>query len=128
MSSLKDTIEKIIPSFEVFTERKLRNVQTEVEGRFEVVCPVTDRKDELWLKIKLTPNGNGDFIEYVSFYKWLLSLATEPLGIEGSCDLIYSKIENICNPTLLEVVVETGYKVINQRAIRQSWHKYLNKR
>lgn len=128
MSSLKDTVDKLTDPFEVYENFDFRDVQTEIEGRFKVICPVTKRADELWLKIQFTPNGAGQFVEYVTFYKWLLSLENEPLGIEGSCDLIYKNIERICKPTLLEVVVETGYKVINQRAIRRNWHKYLEKK
>lgn len=126
--TLEDIANKVSDPFEVFEQEKFRNVQSEIEGRFKVICPVTKRPDELWLKITFIPNGQGQFIEYVTFYKWLLSLEEQDLGIEGSCDLIYTEIEKICKPTLLEVIVETGYKVINQKAIRRNWHKYLDKR
>ena len=131
MSSLKEVAEKVekenLP-FEVYINEEFRNVNTEIEGRFIVICPVTKRPDELWLTIKFTPNGAGEFIEYVTFYAWLLSLADKELGIEGSCDLIFKTIEEICKPTLLKVKVETGYKVINQKAIRKNTHKYLEKK
>lgn len=131
MSSLTEVAKKIEEDnqpFEVYANEEFRNVNTEIEGRFIVICPVTKRPDELWLTIKLVPNGKGEFIEYVSFYSWLLSLADEQLGIEGSCDLIFKSIEEICKPTLLEVKVETGYKVINQKAFRTNSHKYLDKK
>ena len=131
MSSLTEVaerIEKENQSFEVYANEEFRNVNTEIEGRFIVICPVTKRPDELWLTINFTPNGKGEFIEYVSFYSWLLSLSNDELGIEGSCDLIFKTIEEICKPTLLEVIVETGFKVINQKAIRRNWHKYLDKK
>lgn len=127
-SSLKGIIDKLSEPFEVFEGEEFKNVQSEIEGRFKVVCPVTQQVDELWLRVKLIPNNDGQFIEYMSFYRWLLSLEKQDLGIEGSCDLIYKEIEKLCKPTMLEVIVETGYKVINQKAIRRSWHKYLEKK
>lgn len=128
MKNLDSQLKKYNAPFEIFSNKDLIEVQTDVEGRFEVICPVTKEIDNLWLKIRLIPNSEGAFIEYTSFHEWLISISRNELGIEGSCNLIYEAIYNTCSPTILEVTVHTGFKSINQKAFRTNQHNYLEKR
>ena len=129
MSILKDVVDRslVTPPFEVFSNDTFKDTESVIEGRFKVICPVTKEIDNLWLKIKLTPNSSGDFVEYVSFYKWLITLEKEELGIEGSCTKIFNTINRVTSPSILKVVVSTGYKAINQKAIKKTNNIVLKK-
>tara|TARA_Y100000034_G_scaffold29728_1_gene36207 strand:+ start:72864 stop:73250 length:387 start_codon:yes stop_codon:yes gene_type:complete len=127
MSTLESDLQSIDRPFERFELPEAKEVISYLEGRFEVICPVLEEPDNLWLEVELVPNSSGDFIEYVSFHKWLTSIRDEPLGIEGSCNLIYNHIKKICSPTKLKVTVQTGYKTINQKVVKKSWKDDLHK-
>lgn len=127
MSTLKDIVAKFEAPFGCYEDSNCYDVETYIEGKFIVICPVTKFQDILWLQVEFVCNDKGQFVEYNSFNQWLVSLKKEELGLEGSCNLIYESIEKICTPNKLTVTVEAGYRIINQKAIRSSTHKFLAK-
>jgi NADPH-dependent 7-cyano-7-deazaguanine reductase QueF len=117
-----------MPEFAVYESEVFSNIsESGIEGRFYTRCPVTKQKDYLWLKVSLVPNNLGQFIEYVSFSQWLVTLGAEELGLEGSCNVIFEAIERLVQPNLLTVEVKTGYKYMNQKAIRTNKFLYGDK-
>lgn len=128
MKSHLDNIEgSVSKEFDVYSNKELKNVEVELDGRLKVRCPVNKEEDYLWFTIDFKSNGDGDFIEYISFHSWLQSLEDEELGLEKSCQTIYDTITKLCKPTLLRVVIQTGYTTYNQKATRKNWKTDLNR-